>query len=240
MIHKLKSDRRAETCLLLVLLALVSPLSSLALEPASEPARRSGQMEPIILQSAAPLHRSVHASSPLKAASTASGFRAAKAQRPLAIQPPAQPRDIITEDELQSEVAQQPRLHQHLQRRARNLTQPRPEPDTSAYSRSLVLFDGQFHTIVPYGSILHLPQGLETYIVPRPVSPFLLWPDFLKRNRQWLTTREVPLAMALGDEKADRSVLKDVSRLEFLVVSVYRGNPISVLEKAPPVTASAR
>ncbi|HBJ85725.1 MAG TPA: hypothetical protein DDZ88_18000 [Verrucomicrobiales bacterium] len=107
----------------------------------------------------------------------------------------------------------------------------RPNPDVSAYSNSIILFDGDNHTVVPHGAILNLPEKLRERVVAAPAGGFLLWPSFLKRNEQWLASREVPLEMAKGDKEASSTVMRNLADSPKLLVSVYRGNPISVLEE---------
>lgn len=107
----------------------------------------------------------------------------------------------------------------------------RPNPDVSAYSNSIVLFDGDHHTVIPYGAVLNLPEKLRERVVAAPAGSFLLWPSFLKRNEQWLASREVPLEMARGDKEENSRIMRNLTGSPKLLVSVYRGNPISILEE---------
>jgi hypothetical protein len=86
---------------------------------------------------------------------------------------------------------------------------------------------------VPPGSILHLPSALQERVVGEPAGDFVLWPTFLKRNAAWLLAQEVPLEMARGDGRAAETVLKTLKTESRLVVAVYRGGAISILEAAP-------
>lgn len=112
----------------------------------------------------------------------------------------------------------------------------RPVAESSLASSSIFLFDGTNCTIIPVGSILHLPAELQNRVAKGIQGNFVLWPEFLKLNKAWLLAQEVPLAMARGDSKAAEPILRSLSQESHAVVSVYRGGPISILEPSsnPP------
>lgn len=117
----------------------------------------------------------------------------------------------------------------------------RPSLESSLYRKSIILFDGKNHTVVPVGSVLHLPPAHRNKILEKPQGPFTFWPAFLERNENWLGAWEVPLRMALGDQELAASVLSKTSTDSRLLVSVYRGGPISILVPVedPEAPASA-
>jgi hypothetical protein len=123
-------------------------------------------------------------------------------------------------------------LPEQLAAVAQPMATPRPKPDHSPYSNSIILFDGQMHTVVPIGSVLNLPQRLRDRVIAAPQGDFTFWPDFLKRNQAWLAAKEVPLEMARGDAKAAAAILKDLAGDPRLLISVFRNCPITILE--PP------
>ena len=59
-----------------------------------------------------------------------------------------------------------------------------------------------------------------------------MWPDFLQRNAAWVAAKEVTLPMSRGDTKAAANVLREISNESRLVVAVYQGCPITILEPA--------
>ena len=72
-------------------------------------------------------------------------------------------------------------------------------------------------------------------MIAQPKGRIAGWKSFLERNKAWLTTKEVPLAMVKGSEKAANPVLQQVANESRVVVSVYEGGPITILE---PVAAA--
>ncbi len=146
------------------------------------------------------------------------------------------PREVIHEASLQERMAGARKMADLLQERKLAPVDPerRPQASTRLSERSIILSDGETHTLLPPGSILHLPAPLRARVVAQPVGRFLLWPAFLERHADWLTAQEVPLAMAKGDAKAAAAVLAPLSGEKRLVVAVYRKGPISILEAAPP------
>lgn len=160
---------------------------------------------------------------------------AAQTAAPPVMQRPV-PREVVNEEALRQQMAGARKLGQLLQERKVAPADPeqRPQPVTRLQDRSIILSDGQVHTFLPPGSILHLPQALRDRVVTKPVGRFLLWPAFLQRHGDWLTAQEVPLAMARGDASIAAQVLAPLAREKRLVVAVYRKGPISILEAAPP------
>ena len=150
-------------------------------------------------------------------------------QRPL-------PREVVDEAALQQQMKGARKLGELLQERKVAPVDParRPQASTRLQDRSIILSDGESFTLLPHGSILHLPEALRTRVVAKPAGRFLLWPAFLDRHADWLAAQEVPLAMARGDARSAAAVLGPLAREKRLVVAVYRKGPISILEAAPP------
>jgi hypothetical protein len=146
------------------------------------------------------------------------------------------PRDAVNEAALRQQMAGARKLGELLQERKLEAVDPerRPQASTRLQDRSIILSDGDTHTFLPPGSILHLPAALRERVAAKPAGEFLLWPAFLERHASWLTAQEVPLAMARGDARAAAGVLAPLATEKKLVVAVYRQGPISILEAAPP------
>lgn len=115
----------------------------------------------------------------------------------------------------------------------------RPAIHNSPYDRSIILFDGMRHTVVPVGSVLSLPPGLRSHVIDKPKGEFLFWPAFLEVNDQWLAAKEVPLEMAKGDTKKAQAVYQQISKDPHLLVAVYKRCPISILEPDPAASQSS-
>ncbi len=146
------------------------------------------------------------------------------------------PREVVNEEALRQQMAGARKMSDLLKERKLAPVDPeqRPQVSTRLQDRSIILSDGQTFTLLPPGSILHLPAALRERVAAKPAGQFLLWPAFLERHADWLTVREVPLAMASGDAKAAAAVLAPLATEKRLVVAVYRKGPISILEAAPP------
>lgn len=164
------------------------------------------------------------------------GLTGACLQAQLAPAPPIQwdkARDTVTEEKLEKEAAAVRPMNDQLVAMMRPMPEVRPSLESSLYRKSIILFDGEMHTVVPVGSVLHLPPALRNRVVAKPQGDFTIWPNFLKRNAAWLAGKEVPLKMAKGDAKLAAAVLRETAQSPLLLVSVYRQCPISVLEAAP-------
>jgi hypothetical protein len=165
---------------------------------------------------------------------------AAQAQRPSAVQTRkpevaqnGAARDSVSEQELRKRAAATASFDTLMAQKTTPVGEVRPSTQSSLMTSSLFLFDGEMYTIVPMGSILNLPAAHRRHLIAKPEGNFTFWPNFLKRNAKWLAAKEVPLKMAKGDRKAAQVVLKDASADSRVVVSVYKGGPITILEPVP-------
>ncbi len=109
----------------------------------------------------------------------------------------------------------------------------KPSLEPSLYKRSIILFDGSHHTVVPIGAVLRLPATYRNRVIEKPEGEFIFWPAFLEKNQSWLGGWEVPLAMAKGDAELSKKVMKQVDRENRVLVAVYKSCPITVLEAEP-------
>ncbi len=147
-------------------------------------------------------------------------------------------RDVISDSKLSELMAASPKMKDFASAKIQPVGDKRPSPDESAFSKSIILFDGTNFTLIPEGSILTLPADLRGNVVTSPTGSFLLWPAFLKKNAKWLAPQEVTMEMARGDKDAAAEILQSLEGGTKLRVAVYRNNPISVLEK-PETTSGA-
>lgn len=141
-------------------------------------------------------------------------------------------RDVVTEEKLREQAEKAPRLKSLLQTTAKPALAP-PAIQSSLWSRSIILTDGEMFTLVPIGSILHVPPALQNRVAAAPVGKFTIWPHFLKRNEAWLGGTDVTLEMSRGDARAARTLLKSIAKDTRILVALYKGGPITILEPAP-------
>lgn len=148
--------------------------------------------------------------------------------------PYAPARDVVREDELQRRVTAVRTLKEHLEINGKSVKPgTAPVAKSSLWTKSIILTDGEKFTLIPIGSILHLPAGLRSHVVAKPVGEFTFWPNFLRRNSAWLAPHEVSLEMARGDSRQAKAVLASIARDHRLLVAVYKEGPVTVLEPAP-------
>jgi hypothetical protein len=142
-------------------------------------------------------------------------------------------RDPIREEEVRKIVAKTATMDAQMAAKTKPLPEVRPNVQSSLLTSSIVLSDGEAFTLVPVGSVLHLPPSYRNRVLEKPEGTFTFWPAFLAKNTSWLTAKEVPLKMAKGDAKAGEAIMRAVSMEPKVVVSVYKGGPISILEPVP-------
>jgi len=142
-------------------------------------------------------------------------------------------RDVISEEVLREQVFNTPSLKSQLEAKTKPVTKKTPAIQSSLWSKSIIVTDGEMFTLIPVGSILHLPAALRGHITDKPTGQFTFWPNFLKRNSSWLGGHEVTLSMARGDAKAARTVLQGISKDSRMLVATFKGGPVTVLEAAP-------
>lgn len=151
-----------------------------------------------------------------------------------------QARDVVSEEALRKQVAEAPSLKSQLTAKARPLTKAAPSIQSSLWTNSIILADGEKFTLVPVGSILHLPAELRGHVAATPQGDFTFWPSFLKRNTAWLAAKEVSLSLSRGNAQEAKALLKNLSYDKHLVVGTYKGGPITILEPAPAQSGSNR
>lgn len=110
----------------------------------------------------------------------------------------------------------------------------------SIVGRSTILHDGKHWTLVPNGSVVHVPETLKGKVNSRPVGTLLPWQDFLTRNRGWLTTAEISFDQAAGNEVLPAASIANWKNSGKLVVTVHHMGPISVLPAVPDQTTARR
>lgn len=100
---------------------------------------------------------------------------------------------------------------------------------TSAYKNAHIIVNRGEHTIVPIRSILVLPEKLKSHVVDKPSGKLILWPQFKRKNQNLIWTLEVTLDQVKGITPISESKLDDLTKLNRVVVALYRGHPVSVV-----------
>ena len=100
---------------------------------------------------------------------------------------------------------------------------------TTLYKNSHIISHRGEHTIIPKNSIIILPGHLKRRVTDKPDGEFILWPNFKLMNKDWIWTLEVSLDQAKGITPISEKKIKDLEKLNRVVVALYRGNPVSVL-----------
>ncbi len=139
-------------------------------------------------------------------------------------------RDVVDEKSLRQQADHAAKRIELVASQTRPLYEKAPSTESSLSTASIFLFDGESYTILPVGSVLSLPAPLQSRVVVDPQGAVLLWPDFLARNGSWLGVKEVTLEMARGNTRAAAAVMRELAAETRLMVAVYQGCPITVLE----------
>lgn len=105
----------------------------------------------------------------------------------------------------------------------------------------LITFNGRT-TLVPKNSLVLIPAKLKERVNNHQASSAIVsWLDFYSVNRGWISTVEVTLAQARGDEPVAPEILENLGKSGNLVVAVLKNGPISVMppkDKTPIQTSS--
>jgi len=103
-------------------------------------------------------------------------------------------------------------------------------------SRSDVLCFNGMATLVPKKSILALPALFADRVGMVPGAKLVGWAEFHAANRGWVTTQEITLAQARGEQPLEEALNERLSKSTNVVVSTLQGGPISKLQPIPPKT----
>jgi len=103
----------------------------------------------------------------------------------------------------------------------------------SIVRESTILSDGTCWTMVPVGSVLHVPEKLRDRVPEGPSGTLLTWQQFLGRNRGWVGTEEVDMETATGRKPVTEEMSANWQRRGSVVVAVHRGGAISVRRPTP-------
>lgn len=94
-------------------------------------------------------------------------------------------------------------------------------------SSTLLANNGQW-TLVPRGSVIHIPERLKDKVVAAPTGRLVEWKSFLRRNHGWIHIHSVKMTQAQGREKISQDAIKAYKSMGKIVVAACAGGPISV------------
>ena len=103
--------------------------------------------------------------------------------------------------------------------------------NANPYANSDILVSGSYHTLVPKGSVLNLPDRHKKRFVTKPSGNFILLKKFISKNYAWLSTQEVSFEQVKGEKTLAESLQKSIQQSGRVVIATLNKNPISVLKQ---------
>lgn len=100
-------------------------------------------------------------------------------------------------------------------------------------SHSTFLQFGNQYTLVPKGSVLHVPEKFASSIVTAPTGSFVPWNEFQTAHRASISRFDVTVDQASGKTPLDADKLEIAKRSGCLLVAVYQAGAISVVTSTP-------
>ena len=104
----------------------------------------------------------------------------------------------------------------------------------SLLSESDIISFGGLATLVPKHAIMQIPASCTERLKIEPGAKLVSWADFYAANRGWITTVEIGIVQAEGNQPLAEETKKMMSKCRNLMVATYQGGPISLL---PPKAA---
>lgn len=108
----------------------------------------------------------------------------------------------------------------------------------SIIKQSTILHDGKNWTLVPNGAVVFLPEAMRLRVNAKPVGTLLPWSEFLTNNPSWITTTEVTIEQAAGNDELPAERTASWAKQDKIVIAVHQRGPISVrvATKSPSLT----
>lgn len=175
-----------------------------------------------------------HAATMVAAASLVFGALPVHSQeqngRPDSLKPPMRKNTTAAEFEAKMQASKSISDFKSAQR---DVSIQRPTRSSDPYEGLIFISDGSDYTMVPDGSVLALPAGYRNRIVDKPKGTLVPWPAFVEKNKGWIGGWEVSVEMMKGDPELAKSVMKSISQDTRVLVALYKGHPVTVLEAVP-------
>ncbi|MFD0892003.1 hypothetical protein KBB96_11300 [Luteolibacter ambystomatis] len=150
---------------------------------------------------------------------------------PKRIPPPAT--DVMTDAQLLA--------RQHRENAGKLMPKEQQVKGLDLQETSTFLENSGLFTIVPKGSVIHVPEKLKSLVVETPSvgSKFQSWQEFQVANRGRISAFEITFDQAAGKAPVDGDKLEALRRSDFLIVAVCRGGAISCPSQKPATVAAA-
>lgn len=146
-------------------------------------------------------------------------------------------------------VARKPPSHadiakiQQTQAKARDhIHKKAPQPLVTIKKHSLIgssalLGHSGYWTLVPRGSVIHIPTRHLGKVLAKPKGKLLSWKQFLRENYGWLHVHEISMSQAKGRKKINPKSIEAYKSIGKIVVATCSKGPISVAPDSlkPPV-----
>jgi len=109
-------------------------------------------------------------------------------------------------------------------------------PKSLLSESDIISFSG-LATLVPKHAILQIPASCTGRMKIEPGAKIVSWADFYAANRGWITTVEVGIVQAEGNQPIAEETKKMMKKSRNLIIATYQGGPISLL---PPPKAAPK
>lgn len=124
-----------------------------------------------------------------------------------------------------------------LEKKPSEVIAPATKPTVQVKKKSLIgsstlLANNGTWTLVPKGSVIHIPENLKSKIVTAPTGRLIEWKTFLRKNHGWIHTHAINMTQAQGKDKVNQDTIKAYKSMGKIVVATCSGGPISVAPDA--------
>ena len=109
------------------------------------------------------------------------------------------------------------------------------DPQDFVKSSDILCF-GDAMILIPKHSVIVTPKNLAARLSATPEARLVTWSAFYPANRSWLTTVELSPEQAAGEVPIPTEMIDSLAKIGKLVVTTFKGNPISVNPSTVAVT----
>ena len=103
-----------------------------------------------------------------------------------------------------------------------------PSEKRSLIAKSTLLSSDSFWTLLPRGSVIHVPKHLKGKVTRKPYGALVDWKTFLRKNHGWIHVHEVTMTQAQGKGSINPKIIEAYQSMGKIVVATCSGGPISV------------
>jgi len=145
-------------------------------------------------------------------------------------------RDAVRHEDLAKARANAPEPFNRIEPmpEVRDAPPPRDWKPMDILERSEFLSYNGLGTLVPKGSLLHVPTNLRDRMRMADDVRIVSWAEFYRVNRNWIHTHEVTRNQAEGFQEISEAALESISRSSSVVIATLATGPITVLPPPAP------